>query len=75
MTYTLKQLRQSREKSKTQQEVANILGISRATFNELENNPQNMKILTVSNLSKIYRVSARTVFVIAEKTWKQNEQK
>lgn len=75
MTYTLKQLRQSREKSKTQQEVANMLGILRTTFVELENNPQNMKILMVSNLATIYNVSARTVFIIAERTWKQNEQK
>jgi len=47
----------------TQEDTAKLLGVSRATYNDYEVNPQNVKIETFSKLSKIFHCRIVDFFV------------
>ena len=50
----------------TQEEVANLLGISRPTYARMEKSPQDIPIKEARNLAKIFEISVEEIF-FAEK--------
>lgn len=50
----------------TQEEVANLLGISRPTYARMEKSPQDISIKEARNLAKIFEIPVEEIF-FAEK--------
>ena len=46
----------------TQEQVADMLGVSRVTFNTYENNPYNLAFSTFKRLATIYGFDVRSFF-------------
>ncbi len=52
----------------TQEETASLLGISRATYNDYETNPGNVKIETYSKMAQIFKCNLADFFKISSVT-------
>ena len=46
----------------TQEQVADLLGVTRATFNSYENNPGNVAISVFQKLANIYKLNVSDFF-------------
>ena len=58
----------------TQEETALLLGISRATYNDYETNPGNVKIETYNKMAQIFKCNLVDFFKISNATYSDNLQ-
>ena len=61
------------KKGLTQEDVAYLMGISRATYNDYETNPNNVKIDTYNKMADIFDCKLVDFFILPNVTNSDNE--